>query len=66
MHVIGQRKICFGLNRFVPCTVKHSLLETVIAVADSARTGDTSPLQLFELLLISKPTGKAGDEFARN
>jgi len=47
MQKLNDNKICWPGNRFVPCTGKDSLLETVIAAVNSARAGVADSRHLF-------------------
>jgi len=61
----SDRKNCLARNRFVPCTRKDSLLETVIAAAASARAGvKNSPHLLIRALRIFQTGSNEMKEFA--
>jgi hypothetical protein len=66
MLKLNGQKICWALNRFVPCTAKDSLLETTIAVADIATAGFRNPLHLLiRALSIFKTDSNETMEFAK-
>jgi hypothetical protein len=61
----GQ-KISWALNRFVPCTSKDSLLETTIAVANTATADFKNPLHLLiRALIVFKIDSNETMEFAK-
>jgi len=62
----SDRKICLARNRFATCVRKDSLLETTIAVANSARAGVENSLHLLiRALSVFKTNSNDTTEFAR-